>query len=474
MKRIFNKQPDIDFRIRKHGFGFKIVLGFFLIFSVSACEDYLEIDSPQSQVVGELVFEEKNLANAAMSGVYISLRERIFYAYYYAKNLGLYSDELVKNGYPDPYTDVYFYNNILPITPYIEFWADGYSVIYKLNSILEGIENSKGLPIEFKNQIKGEAMFIRAFLHFNLMNLYGDIPYITTTDYNMNKSVTRMPTQEVYDAIYADLTQAKELLTDAYPSGERIRVNKSVVSALLARVYLYDEMWEEAEAESTLVISNGTYTMETDLSKLFLKESTSTLWQLQSYPTLNASEAGTFYIDPEYIEYKSFFLSDQVMNSFESGDQRKTSWIASGLKDGEQVYMSYKYKETWVSQPDSKEHSIVMRVEEQYLIRAEARAHLGNISGAQQDLNTIRNRAGLGDTAAGTLPDLLEAILQERNVELFTEMSHRWFDLKRMGLADEILGPIKSGWDSKDILFPIPEEEILSNPNLLPQNPGYN
>jgi hypothetical protein len=108
------------------------------------------------------------------------------------------------------------------------------------------------------------------------------------------------------------------------------------------------------------------------------------------------------------------------------------------------------------------------------LIRAEARTHLEDINGARQDIDIIRNRAGLGNTDAATVNGLLEAVLHERQVELFLELGHRFFDLKRMGSADAVLSPIKLGWDATDVLLPIPESEILLNPNLLPQNPGYN
>jgi len=110
---------------------------------------------------------------------------------------------------------------------------------------------------------------------------------------------------------------------------------------------------------------------------------------------------------------------------------------------------------------------------EQYLIRAEARTNLGNINGAQEDLNIIRNRAGLDNTTASTPSELLIAILKERYVELFTEHGHRWFDLKRMGFADDILSPIKEHWQTTDILLPIPETELQMNSNLKPQNSGY-
>ena len=116
---------------------------------------------------------------------------------------------------------------------------------------------------------------------------------------------------------------------------------------------------------------------------------------------------------------------------------------------------------------------MVLRLAEQYLIRAEARAQQNNISGSQSDLNLIRNRAGLVNTAANDKTALLTAIEHERQVELFTEWGHRWLDLKRTNRADAVLGPIKApNWQPTDMLYPIPQTQIANDPNVH-QNPGY-
>ena len=119
------------------------------------------------------------------------------------------------------------------------------------------------------------------------------------------------------------------------------------------------------------------------------------------------------------------------------------------------------------------EYSIILRLGEMYLIRAEARAHTGDLIGAKEDLNTIRHTAGLEDTSAVTQDEILNAVLQERRLELFTEFGHRFFDLKRFNKIQPVLSAVKPGWDIHDDLFPIPEAELNLNPNLKPQNPGY-
>jgi hypothetical protein len=119
---------------------------------------------------------------------------------------------------------------------------------------------------------------------------------------------------------------------------------------------------------------------------------------------------------------------------------------------------------------------MILRLAEQYLIRAEARAQQNNIDGAKTDLNAVRNRAGLLNTTANDKTEMMAAVLHERQVELFTELGHRWFDLKRTKAVDLVMNsvtPIKGGtWQTTDQLYPIPVADIIRN-STLKQNPGY-
>ncbi|HEY4197911.1 MAG TPA: RagB/SusD family nutrient uptake outer membrane protein, partial [Mucilaginibacter sp.] len=136
-----------------------------------------------------------------------------------------------------------------------------------------------------------------------------------------------------------------------------------------------------------------------------------------------------------------------------------------------------KYKvTTYASSQDVTEYVMVLRLGEQYLIRSEARAQQGNFTGAQADLDTIRQRAGLASTTASDKAGLLAAILHERQVELFTEWGHRWLDLKRTATINATMDTVcrqKGGtWDSHWQLYPVSAYEIKTDPNLS-QTPGY-
>jgi hypothetical protein len=172
-------------------------------------------------------------------------------------------------------------------------------------------------------------------------------------------------------------------------------------------------------------------------------------------------------------------LSPQFLNVFEAGDFRRKggNWVDSVVVGGNTYFYPAKYKAK-ITTGSVTEYMMMFRLAEQYLIRAEARAKQNNISGAQNDLNIIRTRAGLANTSANDQPSLLTAISKERQVELFTELGHRWLDLKRTVKVDEVMTivtPLKgntNGWKSYQQLYPIPYSDIQMNPRLV-QNVGY-
>lgn len=451
---------------------------FFLIISLSiftSCEDFLEAESPSGQIPNNEVFKDENTATAAVTTLYGKLRDQAFITGNLTGmgyTMGLYADELEYYDVPG-YPWEAFYTHQVLASNFIDksIWDESYNIIYLANEVLEGLESSNTLTDTFKDELRGEALFVRALCHFYLVNVYGDIPYIATTDYQINSEVGRMRILDVYALIIQDLQESKTLLGNEYITGERVRANKWVVSALMARIYLYLGQWQNAETESNLLISNNMFILEPEVNNIFLKESNSAIWQLKpKNEGENTIEATIFifYSGPPPLTA----LNPALVESMEEGDLRRANWIGE-VTDGDDVwYYANKYKQN-ENTGTSLEYSTVFRIAEQYLIQAEARAMLGNISGAQQDLNRIRNRAGLQNTTAASTAELLNGILKERKVEFFTEYGHRWFDLRRMGLATEVLAPIKLGWKPTDVLLPIPEAELLMNPNLNPQNPGY-
>ena len=439
---------------------------FLLMFFFTSCSDFVDVDLPKDRIVAESVFEDVSTATATLRNIYSKMRDAGGLESGLSINIGLYTDEL------DSFqgaNSIYDHTISAVDGTVFGWWSNAYNLIYEANALIEGVENSASLSLEDQNQLIGEALFIRAYLHTILVELFGSIPYVITTDYVLNTSVHRMSVVDVYAHIKRDLILSSTLL-DQDISGERVRPYQSVAEALLSRVYLYTEDWEAAESMASRLID--TFILEPNLNMVFLKNSSGSIWQYKPFANGQSTlEANSFILSSSP---SSVALSASVISAFELGDLRASGWIGSTTVGTDTWYYAYKYKAVQdVATSISLEYSIIFRLAEQYLIRSEARAQLGDIVGAQSDLNIIRTRAGLPNITAITTTDLLDAILKERQVELFTERGHRWFDLKRTGKAAEVLAPIKLGWRETDILLPIPESEILLNPNLLPQNDGY-
>lgn len=446
-----------------------------LLASLCSCENFIEVGLPSSQLAADNVFEDKTTANAAMTQVYAKMRDSGLLT---GNTSGLshlfgnYADELDFYGSPQDGTVPFYNNTVIPSTPNVKsLWNNSYNQIYGANAVLEGVTNSVSLVTADRDQLKGEALFVRALIHFYLTNVFGSIPYIKTTDYQKNSAVSKEAPNVIYANCIEDLNQAALLLPATYKTSDRTRPNKFAARALLARVYLYTGQWNEASNEASGVLNNTSlYAMNTNLTKTFLKESTSTIWQFSPSDTgRNTLEAQTFVIALAPPPLSA--LTPKLVNSFQTTDKRKLNWISSVSSGTTTWYYPAKYKSK--STTTSTEYSIVLRISEMYLIRAEARAHSGDLIGSKEDLNVIRNTAGLENTTAITSTEILAAILKERQLEFFTEFGHRFFDLKRYNALDAALSGTKKGWDSFENQLPLPETEILLNKNLNPQNAGY-
>ena len=461
----------------------KIILLIFLIICNLSCEDLVEIDVPNNKLVREQVFNSDETAISAMTGIYNELFQAAFSGG--SRNSvtvlsALSSDNLQNISTVNLNRMEFQENEIFPDNlDNLDLWASSYNMIYMTNSLLEGLDNSNNISSELGTQLEGEARFIRAFTYFYLINLYGDVPLILTTDYNYNELAARSPKSEIYLQILDDLSLAIDLLSSEYRAGERIHVNKFVATSLLSRVYLYLEDWDKAEELSTNVINaNSTYEILDNINDVFLANSKEAIWQISPIGgggiVTQTNEGGLFIIDPFLSFFASLKLNEEFVNIFQADDQRLLSWI--DYNSSKDAYFPTKYKIGNSNKFPIEEYSMVLRLAEQYLIRAEARAKQDMLEEAIEDLDIVRQRAGLeliseiNPTISKT--NLLDIIMEERRKELFTEWGHRWFDLKRIEKADEVLGNNNSLWETTDVLYPIPSEDRKRNPNLT-QNPGY-
>jgi starch-binding outer membrane protein, SusD/RagB family len=451
-----------------------IAISFVLLTGMS-CKKFLDIPAPKNQIQTSEIFKDDQAAISTVTG----LHSLMVTASLYPANggitvfSGLSADEIY-NTNSDPDIDGFTTNSLVPKNENVNtnLWSHVYKAIYHANAILEGLDNSNAVSDKIKKQLRGEALVIRALHYFYLVNMFGDVPLVLSTDYEVNQNMSRKDAGEIYKQIIDDLTEAKMILPTTYPSNGRLRPNKWTAAALLARVYLFREDWIHAEEEATDVINSGIYSLPFNLLTVFQPSSTETIWQLVR-DNNNTSEGASF-IPSSGTARPRYVLTNFLMNSFEAGDLRRTNWIGLNTVSTVNYYYPFKYKSRTATQ--ATEYYVVLRLAEQFLIRAEARTQQNKLTGANgaaQDINIIRTRAGLVNTTANDKSSLLIAIAQERRVELFAEWGHRWFDLKRTKTADLILTIAKApNWQSTDALYPIPLVQLQLNPNL-EQNPGY-
>lgn len=258
----------------------KMVILLVVSFNITSCESFLEIEAPKNKLISETVFEDASTVESALANIYYKMREQGMVSgnFGLSVSMGAYADELDYYGRNSNQLNLFSHSVTAYDPTILSWWNQAYNLIYASNDIIQGMDKTTALKLEDRERFKGQALFVRAFLHSMLVGLYGDIPYITATNYTENNVVSRLPVNTVYEEIIADLNRAVELLDDENV-GERVIPNRLAAKALLARMYLYHGNWELAETTAGDVI--GTRTLETDISKVFLKSSTETIWQLK-------------------------------------------------------------------------------------------------------------------------------------------------------------------------------------------------
>jgi hypothetical protein len=463
---------------------------------LAGCKKLVDVKAPPTSLSSDNVYASDPTAASVLTGIYAKMSSGSFGTISslpaMSLSVALTADELRIYSGVINLTQLSYYRNSLSSNSQngggFEVWSVGYPIIFTCNAAIEGMTASNGITPSVKQQLLGEAKFMRAFVYFYLTSLYGDVPLVLTSDYKANSVLKRAPQSQVYQQIIADLKDAQSELSESYlmadamttypTSGiQRLRPTKWAATALLARTYLYINDWPNAEVQATILINKTSLYQLEALGNVFLSVSKEAIWQLQPVNTGWNTEDGRIFILPSTGPSTLYpvYLSDWLMKAFEPGDTRYTNWISS-IKVGTTLYyFANKYKSAKLNSPIT-EYEAVFRLGEQYLIRAEARAEQNNLSGSLQDINAIRARAGLPNSLVADINSLRTVIFHERQVELFMEWAHRWLDMKRTQRTDSIMSivtPQKGGiWNPNWKLFPLPLADLLVNPNLI-QNPGY-
>jgi hypothetical protein len=437
-----------------------------VIIVTSACSKILDT-TPELYVSEDVSVIDKKSAESALTGAYNALSQNSYQGntFRYIANLADDNIKWVGNSPTNREFDVYgvFATN----SRVSELWAAIYKTINISNNIIEAVPAINDLTFSQadRDKSRGEAYFLRAYSYFDLVRLWGNVPIQvkrTKTSSDGDKIGNSTPA-EVYQQVKRDLDSAENLLPAVI---NRNRANKYTAKALKARLFLYLQDWDNAEAYATEIINNPGFALGSSYSQFFTSKNTSESIFEIDYTVNNSNTWATNWFASNITGGKREFLPTDAFIALAGNPDIGGSRSALLLTINGVTYGNMNFK---IATGDDQVYAI--RLAELYLIRAEARAEkaVPDIDGGLKDLNKIRVRANVpAIDAIADKDELVDKILQERRIELAYE-SHRWFDLVRKGKAQSVLGIT----DANKLVLPIPKQQILVNPSLV-QNPGYN
>lgn len=433
-------------------------------FMLASCSKVFDVN-PTASISSDIAISDKSGVEHALTGTYNALQAVGLYGRNYLIIGDLAADNLTWTGTSQDYGQIE--HKPIPADNSIVdgFWAAAYDGINRANNILYKLPLISGLTQEEYNQYEGEALFIRALLYYDLVSYFGGVPLKLEPTLDLNNINTgRSTALDVYNQVITDLSNAKTKLSSTRIAG---RANSFSASALLAKAYLAksflsndQSLVQLAISEADHVIADGGYILTANYADLFTSATSDESVFEVVYDLQNYNRLAQYYYPRSLIGRYEIAPTAGFIASFEAGDTRLAASVAYDEKN-----LPYGTKYNDVSGGTDKVY--VIRLADIYLLRAEALAYTnGSIDAIQADINMVRNRAGLGNTAASTIDELKTAIENERRLEFAFE-GHRWIDLVRTGRVAAVMGI-----DAKYTLFPIPLSEIQTNQNMT-QNPGY-
>ncbi len=459
----------------------------------ASCKKTVELD-PSHTINGDNFFKTVDEYDFALTGAYRNIRAaNSLYAGVNGGSVWLAAvDIAADNFYPGPnnlgnLNTIFRWNYTADNAVPRNAWNAAYLAIQSANLSMRGIERFAATDPQKVNRIAGQARTLRAHLHFELFRWWASeydrnstalaVPYVEVFDIEQKPS--RPTVKQFYDKMEADLKTARQMLSNtdrpiqsmtSTEGTERAYVDRLVVDALLARMYLYANELDSAIKYSTFVINQRPLASASEFQDIWEDASTAeVIWSIK-YQAGNAALGREIYQTSG--DQISWAPVNALLNLYSGSDIRGDAYWVN--RNGRVVLGKYFAKSTASGNPDGVVDFKAYRTAEMYLIRAEAYARLNMDVLGLADLNALR-AARNADIGSETGDALETAIQVERRKELAVE-GHRFFDLKRT-IRTVIrtqdcaswcsLAPTHRGW-----AFPIPQTEMLANPNM-EQNPGY-
>lgn len=430
----------------------KSLLVLAVVLAFTSCDYYdFEAIQPINSVTAGSAIVDAQSARAARAGLYSSLQgndfDRHLAGYQY------YSDECDWTGTFPTREEFDIYNVVTSNGTLAGMFTSHYTTINVANNILDILPTVEDLTVtdEIRSSILGESRFIRALAYFELVQGWGEVPLILTPTRGVGEELN--VAKSSVDAIYTQMIADLEFAASNIDAGQSLGATPAAANALLARIALYQERWDDAESLATSVVGD-----DYDLSSIAYLEDE--IFFIEYSPT-DGNSLAFFYAPADLNGRLSISPSSTLINAYEEGDIRKDLSIDSL---GTTAY-GIKYNDFATASGSQSDPIRLIRGAEMALIIAEANAEQGDFDAAEEWLNKVRNRAGLDDIDDMDEDNFEDIILQERFVELAMESGHRLWDVRRRGRALELFGP--GGYDACDDVWPLPQRDIDRNPNLV-------
>ena len=446
-----------------------------LLAIVAGCNGPLDV-KPKNTIPTETAISDSTSARAAVAGMYHGLQSLSSYGSDLPEVGDLSSDNAEFSGTSTSYGEIDDNQISVFNTAVLDIWSQAYANINSANEILDKLGALSNLDPATRDELQGEAYFVRALMYHDLVKYFGDVPIRLhpTTDPNAGATITRAPVSAVYDQILLDLDSAASRISD---SSSTTTASGGAVRALRARVLFYRGDYVGAEAEAHAVETDFGYSLAPNYSDLFSTTGNATPEDIfKVIATVHADQQSFLSYDyfakavgGTYLLRPTNDLLAAYQPGFDNDVNDPSDWHPTDLRGVWNVKFagSRKYGAKYRSITGT-ENFPVLRLGEIILIRAEALARLNQLPLAVSQLNLIQSRANATPFVLGshTQQQVIDAIVAERRLELAFE-GDRWPDLVRLGIAADVMGI-----DPTQTLYPIPQSEIDVAPGLT-QNPGY-
>lgn len=448
-----------------------IWIGIAAMLLCNACDNVLEPE-PIDSLTNDIVLNEANDVADVEIGLYSAFRNIIPSAVIAGD---FTADMLIHNGTFSQYRELGTKQISSANASAAALWSSIYNTVYIANFIIERLPEVPGVSTAERNRVMGTAHFLRGYAYFIALYTYGGVPEVLSTEIEANRNIPRASVNDILQLIEEDLDEALPLLPNE-PVNAGF-AGKQAVRSALAKYNLYLGNWSQAEQLATTVIQSGLYTLESDFSALVTEDFTDEAIFEMGYSI--SDDPGTnnnIGLNNLFVGRREIIPSNQVvvkLASNESGDRiASIVFDANNLNGNDNGWTVAKY-----GTADADNNNVVVfRLGELHLIRAEARAQQGKVTGAGsalEDINALRTRAGAPQVPSVSQSQMLSLIEEERVYELAFE-GNRWYDLVRTGRATAVMTAFSVNWKDAYELWPIPQREMLNNPALAGnQNPGY-